>query len=541
MASTTIFAPVTRAVQPAFIYSGSTKKVKIYFKLSSFNRGAAYTHLLYSIIDPSTSSLDAVNSMFDSGNSTVTEVRRSVSKDIWDTNTHKDPDTGDYWIEIDLGSGFSTFTTDKYYQVQLYLANLTSTEAAKPMTLGWLQSNQSNISEGSQPTLIRPITSPSITFSTPTSTYSFSTLAGAISGTSETFDSYTCEIGWGTYNSTTMKYPNNWSPRKRVKGSGTSFSIPIDNDVIVEGSTYHITFSYVTYNGYSASVTYDVEYKAPDTDASSGPKITRLTANSEEGNIFIEGGNGTLQRSSNGSSWKTVKQDFTANWKDYVVDSDVSYQYRLVSSDNTTGGISDWVSLSLEDIFLSEETAMIAIRLNPSISNFKYVTQESITNTLGGKYPIVNRNGDTHYRQFTLNGTIDNTVAHTIIYSSSVANPTFQDSVVGSFFPTLAVQTSLRLPSSLNTTENRLRAEREIKNATMTQLLNGKPKLFRSFEEGSMIVYLSNISFTPNKALGRHIYDFSATVTEICDCTVENMNKYKLDLGGYILPALSGS
>jgi hypothetical protein len=48
-----------------------------------------------------------------------------------------------------------------------------------------------------------------------------------------------------------------------------------------------------------------------------------------------------------------------------------------------------------------------------------------------------------------------------------------------------------------------------------------------------MIVYLSNISFTPNRQLGRHIYDFSATVSEICDYTMENLAKYKLNLGGY--------
>ena len=55
-----------------------------------------------------------------------------------------------------------------------------------------------------------------------------------------------------------------------------------------------------------------------------------------------------------------------------------------------------------------------------------------------------------------------------------------------------------------------------------------KPKFFRSPTEGNMIIYLSNISFTPNKILGREIYDFSATATEVCEATYENLIKYNL-------------
>ena len=52
----------------------------------------------------------------------------------------------------------------------------------------------------------------------------------------------------------------------------------------------------------------------------------------------------------------------------------------------------------------------------------------------------------------------------------------------------------------------------------MNFLTNRKPKLFRSREEGNMIVYLSNISFTPNKTLDRQVWDFSA----ILNCSKEH-------------------
>ena len=54
-----------------------------------------------------------------------------------------------------------------------------------------------------------------------------------------------------------------------------------------------------------------------------------------------------------------------------------------------------------------------------------------------------------------------------------------------------------------------------------------------------MIVYLSNISFTPNKTLGRHIYDFSVQVTEACEYNEENLTKYKLNNINYT-PIIAG-
>ena len=66
---------------------------------------------------------------------------------------------------------------------------------------------------------------------------------------------------------------------------------------------------------------------------------------------------------------------------------------------------------------------------------------------------------------------------------------------------------------------------REIKfrEAVAAWLQNGKPKLFQSEQEGMMIVYLSNFSWTSNKTLGRHIYSFSCTATEIEEVNIANI------------------
>lgn len=59
-------------------------------------------------------------------------------------------------------------------------------------------------------------------------------------------------------------------------------------------------------------------------------------------------------------------------------------------------------------------------------------------------------------------------------------------------------------------------------------LMDGKPKVFSSLTEGNIIVSLSAVSFTPNTQLSRNIYDFSATVTEICDTSIENYYNYDI-------------
>ena len=71
--------------------------------------------------------------------------------------------------------------------------------------------------------------------------------------------------------------------------------------------------------------------------------------------------------------------------------------------------------------------------------------------------------------------------------------------------------------------------ERRPLDVAMQFLTNGKPKLFRSPTEDNMIVFLSNISFTPNKTLGREVYDFTAIATEICENTEENLIYYGFD------------
>lgn len=553
MASTSIFAPQVRSVQPAFAYFSTTyyyeetkdttpiegkvyyyyqpffnaywkadvssgftdgetyyerftsaPKVKIYFSFSSYNSDVA--GILYTLVDPNIASTWGNNSMIE-GDFKYKYINKSGFQDEGD----------DKFIEIELDTNnFKELTVNQYYQMQLYFVD-TNAEVFSA-NQNWFNNNKNNISEPSQVTLIRPIEQPQITIEQNDKiTYDFSKLSGTIADDIETFDSYYYIIG------------EDKSPT--IQGNGKNFSIPIDNNKIVEGKTYSGTFYYTTLHGYQGQQGFSVTYNAPV--KSSATIIIRN--DTEEAAIDITlPVVGTLQRKSELSGWEDIKLNLPAHftWSDYTVESGVKYTYRVVYNSNANSTSEANATINFKDIFLSNENTMIAVRYNPNISNFKYVVQESVTNPLGGKYPIVRKNGDTKYKQFTLSGTIYVNCAYYAGEqndSESSTNINMNELIPNDYSVYSVKSNPLKLRQDMSKDAAETRGRRYV----MDFLCDNSPKLFRSAEEGNMIVYLSNISFTPNRQLGRHIYDFSATVTEICEYNSENLNKYKLNLGGY--------
>jgi hypothetical protein len=59
-------------------------------------------------------------------------------------------------------------------------------------------------------------------------------------------------------------------------------------------------------------------------------------------------------------------------------------------------------------------------------------------------------------------------------------------------------------------------------------LYENNVKLFKSTTEGNILVRLSNVSFQPMDSLGRSIYSFTATATEIDEANLENYIKYDI-------------
>jgi hypothetical protein len=59
-----------------------------------------------------------------------------------------------------------------------------------------------------------------------------------------------------------------------------------------------------------------------------------------------------------------------------------------------------------EDCFLYDGERQLKIKYNPKISSFKETLLEAKTNTLGGQYPFIFRNGKVSYKEFPISGLI---------------------------------------------------------------------------------------------------------------------------------------
>jgi hypothetical protein len=64
------------------------------------------------------------------------------------------------------------------------------------------------------------------------------------------------------------------------------------------------------------------------------------------------------------------------------------------------------ILVDFEDAFLYDGERQLKIRFNPKISSFKNNILESKVDTIGGKYPFVFRNGNVHYKEFSISGLI---------------------------------------------------------------------------------------------------------------------------------------
>lgn len=512
MASTSIFAPVVRSVQPAFISGGV---VRIYFSFSAYDTIIEDRGIYYSLIDPNIASTWGTNNKL-----TDASFNSKCQAYVKSAAIQTDSEINEKYIEIETES--LNLTVNQYYQVQLWT----------------YQENE--VSVPSQITLIRPIHEPAFSFDgmsddAEISTYNFTKLSGSIQG-AELLDSCYIEI----FTSTNNPEKIGESSIKKINGRFFEINrseIKFSDNSFQSGSSYTINFHYTTINGYNSTQTINLEYKSYELNEEI--PMPTIDFSSALGAIILTNipSNTILQRYDIESKyWKDLKSVSTETpYADIAVEGGLSYKYRLIQA-NEVSQESDEFSVDFDDIFLSDEKHLFAVRFNPNISNFKYVTQESITNTLGGKFPIVRQNGDTRYRQFSLSG---------LIYINDDATPaSAQDSsnnpynINNEYVNMLLVNNEnadfdylKNFPfTNLRQKEYREKVYRDI---IINFLTNGSPKLFRSFEEGNMIVYLSGISFTPNKTCGRHLYDFSATATEICEYTDENLNKYKLTADSY--------
>ena len=206
-------------------------------------------------------------------------------------------------------------------------------------------------------------------------------------------------------------------------------------------------------------------------------------------------------------------------YRDYTIQGGVLYKYKIQNYGK--GGIRSLESRASEAalcyfdyMFLGNKDFQLKIKFDGNLSSPKKNILESKTDTIGGKYPIIRRNGNTQYESFQISG----------IISAFGDENEFYDS---SWKENLEWKAQYYDKYGISNMRDFV-GEKSYRDKVNEFLHDGQVKLFRSMQEGNFLVRLMDISFTPNQQLGRLIGSFQATAYQIADLTIENYFKYNI-------------
>lgn len=229
----------------------------------------------------------------------------------------------------------------------------------------------------------------------------------------------------------------------------------------------------------------------------------------------------------NFTTWKVIwsKNISTAvsdyiSFDDFTIESGTLYKYEInyITPNSTIYFIVEGPVLSVFDYaFLTGEGTQLCVKFNDNISGFKRNVSDNLVTTLGSKYPYISRNGSMDYRSFSLSGTIAYEMDAQNQFASRSAIYGDWIDVYGSYF----------VNHYYNQRNDRI-TQRKFRELVMNYLYDDIPKLFRSTSEGNILVRITDVNLTPNNQIGRMIYDFSCTVTEIGEANLENYKLYKI-------------
>lgn len=548
MASYTIYPPLVESYGTP-ILSGS--EVKIYFAFSPYNQPN----------EVHTCALVNLNNM-NTGRSLLKDRNGKASECVafaW----QYDIITSQYYIKIPT-SFFTALTPGLYYQAQIRLLDkmISGIVHGGSVSLAFINSNASLISDFSGSIVMPCIEKPEIKFFAQDNQDLY-TLASLTNFTiqysnslqSEMLDSYKVSIfvdenNDGQFSTSYSVYSSDWTD---TNNNIVNIKTPIQ---VINNQYYKVRFDYITVSGYinrsEASVLINTGL------AGDSGLVLELASNNDCGYIKIDVSRAStdvlnttmiVRRSSyktNFTLWETldtlrINGSIKYNYFDYTAEAGTWYKYEIQLG-SYLPVVSEPIMIEFEDIFLLNNKGIFVVRFNPTISSYKITTQDTITATLGGKYPVIRRNGDNYYRSFSIGGLISCLADPEInfeINDSAVNNtewvgvePYYRSSLFlnksDAFGLAYNAQMAYNEANRIND-YNDFVFERLFREKALEFLNDGKVKLFKSLTEGNMLVSLTNVSLTPNQQLGRRVYSFTATATEVADPTVENFEKYNIN------------
>ena len=537
-----IYPPVLDTYMPAFLKEGEnigTKHgYKIYLSLSDYNTYEdVKNNVQVTLVRQDTNRTAFLTSAASSG--------------IKITTLEYDEDEEQYYIVIEANDLISKeLITNLYYKVQIrFTSNVDQQgnpipQQKNPVDSNWFTEYLDCFSEWSTVCLIKGIETPSIR------------ITGVTSGTMNCASPTLQIIGEFTYS-------NNPKIEKETLKSYQLTLLDIDNNIIEESEEiltnqnnkpnnfkytfntylkndgiYKVRMVYTTVNLYSnkkSPLSFDIMVHY-NTDISNF--VLKTIEDNENGilqvQVTLEDNSDftkpvVLRRSSsldNFTIWQTVHTFSQKNNKhifsDMTVESGVIYKYYAHYMDSkgifsAPSKITEPAMLSLEFILLTTKDKQIKVFLDGKVSSITYTVSESKTDTIGGRYPIIKKNGNLNYRTFPIEGTIHS-------YMDDAGLLTSKEEIYGS---NLNFYNQYNEEHSVSNLKDYV-YERFFREKVKEFLFADNAVLLRTPFEGNAIVKLINNNFTPNPQLGNLVYRFQTNAIEIEDCTLENLKKYSI-------------
>ena len=336
---------------------------------------------------------------------------------------------------------------------------------------------------------------------------------------------------------------------------------------------YKLLFEITTLNDYQGKVMYEFTYSENSSDA---PVITnsKVYVNEEEGYVrlnfeIVDTSSSTntdpyynyVIRRTDSKSGFGIWQDIynftsrpkTIEYYDFTVESGTLYQYCLqkrdvrgrrskeamiwvngdaIEKEQFATVLAEWEhSFLLQSNYYKNNSTgnfkQLKLKYDFQISSYKTNISQSKVDTIGGKYPYIRRNGNMYYRSFPCTGTITGLMDNAELFVSK--NKMLEGKK--NQYDQLKGLDQIYQPSS---SQYNYTYERKFRQQVQQFLYNMKPKLYKSAQEGNILVKLMQVSLTPKTQLGRLIYTFSATAYEIDEPSLTNLDKYNIiNIGTY--------
>lgn len=544
-----LYPPIFKnSYMPAFV---KEEGCRIYFSISQYNS-------LIQMYHGNSSNVQAVQVVIKSQKTNKSVLNsESFPNEIMLTTLQIDENRkgeDKYYIEIlneDIEDGF---TLNEYYKVQIRFTSKDSPDPPENSVSDlnkWLNENLYYFSEWSTVVLIRPISKPSLYINN----------LGVIENSRKIYNiqqiSFYGRIIFDTEdNQKIKKYQITFydSENNIIESSGDLQSVNNSIEYIPkynfqENKKYKMSIQIQTYNLYSWDKEKIVFFRLTPYYYRNFQATIETYVDDKGGRIgllikqddlltTIEN-NIVIRRSSSKDNFNywipiytfsvPIEQKINQTWYDYTVESGVWYKYKIGYVNRygyqSTYKITEPVMITLEDIFLTTKDYQLKIRFDPNISNFSHKVSETLTETLGSKYPFIYRNANLNYRTFTLSGLI----THFMDIRENLMKSSQQDL----YGDALTLYDAYNNSHNINFF-NDSTYEKDFRKRVLQFLYNNDIKLFRSRSEGNMLVKLMNITLNPK--LQGHIYTFNCTVQQIDEDSYDNYIKYNIqDLGQYTI------